>query len=482
MDQERWKEIDAVFERMLEIEPAARAQALARMCAGDDDLRRRVVALLEQETPAEDFMNSSVIDGLAGEVAEGLSALTPGQQIGHCRIESRIGRGGMGEVYLAHDEQLPRQVAIKILPPEFSADAERSRRFEQEARAVSALNHPNIITIFEIGRTGDDHFIVTEFVEGRTLREMLIGAETKQPRRLDVEQSLEIAIQIASALKAGHTAWIIHRDIKPENVMVRKDGLVKVLDFGIAKLGGEEGETEGQREGETESDSPSVSPSLPLSVSPSGFTVPGTILGTANYMSPEQARGEALDGRTDVFSLGATLYEMVTGERLMAGATHAEATAALRGEQEPLEPRARFDHAPKEMERIIRKSLRRNREERYASAGEMLDDLNALKRRLDNRASRRMAKISALAILLAALFVALAAWLSINETWAEHVMRDGHTAAVRRAAFSPDGRLLVSVGEDNRVIVWDFARRERLKTFNDHTDWIPSITFSPDGK
>ncbi|MGH9755213.1 MAG: protein kinase family protein, partial [Blastocatellia bacterium] len=211
-------------------------------------------------------------------------------------------------------------------------------------------------------------------------------------------------------------------------------------------------------------------------------TLPGTILGTANYMSPEQARAETLDGRADVFSLGATLYEMVTGERLTAGATLTRATAVLRGEQEPLRPQARLDHAPKELERIIRKSLRREREERYASAGEMLNDLNALKRRLDNRASRRMVKLSALAILLAALLVAAAARLSINETWAERVMRDGHTAAARRAAFSPDGRLLVSVGEDNKVIVWDFARRERLATFNDHTDWVISVAFSPDGK
>ncbi|MGH9768680.1 MAG: protein kinase family protein, partial [Blastocatellia bacterium] len=202
----------------------------------------------------------------------------------------------------------------------------------------------------------------------------------------------------------------------------------------------------------------------------------------ADYMSPEQARGETLDGRADVFSLGATLYEMVTGERLMGGATRAEATAVLRGEQEPLKPQARFDHAPKELERIIRKSLRRRREDRYALAGEMLDDLNALKRRLDNRASRRMVKLGALAILLAALLVAAAARLSINETWAERVMRDGRTAAARRAAFSPDGRLLVSVGEDKQVIVWDFARRERLATFNDHKDWVISVAFSPDGK
>jgi len=473
MDQERFEEIDRVLEAALKIEPEARDDFLKQACAGDDELRREVELLLSQGERAEK-LEVPAIAYVAEELVGRADALRPGDKISHYRIEARIGRGGMGEVYLARDEQLPRQVAIKILPPEFSAQPERVRRFEQEARAVSALNHPNIITIFETAQTGHDHFIVTEFVEGRTLREMLTDEETKLPRRLGVEQSLEIAIQIANALKAAHTAWIVHRDLKPENAMMRKDGLVKVLDFGIAKLGEEfvvppsGGSVRDQN--------------LPPEGGTTNFTRAGVILGTASYMLPEQARGEALDGRTDVFSLGATLYEMVTGERLMAGATQAEATAVLRGEQEPLKPQARFDHAPKEMERIIRKSLRRNREERYASAGEMLDELNALKRRLDNRASRRMVKLSALAILLAALFVALAAWLSVNETWAEQVMREGHTAAVRRAAFSPDGRRLVSVSEDKQVIVWDFAQRERLATFNDHTDWVAAVAFSPDGK
>jgi serine/threonine protein kinase len=200
-------------------------------------LRREVEFLLSQGEEAEK-LEVPAIAYVAEELAGRADALRTGDKISHYRIEARIGRGGMGEVYLARDEQLPRQVAIKILPPEFSAQPERVRRFEQEAHAVSALNHPNIITIFEIAQTGHDHLIVTEFVEGQTLREMLTDAETKQPRRLGVEQSLEIAIQITSALKAAHTAWIVHRDIKPENVMMRKDGLVKVLDFGIAKLVG----------------------------------------------------------------------------------------------------------------------------------------------------------------------------------------------------------------------------------------------------
>src|SRR5581483_9894964 len=222
-----------------------------------------------------------------------------------------------------------------------------------------------------------------------------------------------------------------HRDIKPENIMVRADGLVKVLDFGIAKLGQSDepgrGDAATRQHGDVDA----------------SFTVPGAVMGTASYMSPEQARGEPLDGRTDIFSLGAVFYEMVTGERLFTGATRAEALQAARGGP-TASPHYRFEHAPKELERIIRKALRYDRNERYASAGEMLVELESLKRRQENRTSRRVAKVSALALLAVMLLAAIATLTSRGEVWDEHVLRDGHTAAVRRAVFSPDGRLLVS--------------------------------------
>ncbi|HJQ22915.1 MAG TPA: serine/threonine-protein kinase [Blastocatellia bacterium] len=474
MNQTQWQRIEELLQEALDLEPGRRQAFLESACVGDPRLRREVEVLLGQEERARSFLETPAFARHADERA---AAALIDAQISHYRIESLVGRGGMGEVYRARDENLPRTVALKMLPAESTADADRVRRFEQEASAVSKLNHPNIITIFEIIHTDGAHFIASEYVEGETLRQRLTDPATGRRQRLGVRQAIDIAIQVASALKAAHTAWIIHRDIKPENIMVRADGLVKVLDFGIAKLGQEEWAR--GRVGEGGNESRFASGSLPP-LSPS-FTVPGAVMGTARYMSPEQARGEPLDGRTDIFSFGAVLYEMVTGERLFTGATRAAALQAARGGPAAA-PSFRFEHVPKELERIIRKALRDDRDERYASAGEMLVELESLKQRQENRTSRRVAKLSALALLAVVLLAAIATLASRGEVWDEHVLRDGHTAAVRRAAFSPDGRLLVSVGEDKQVIVWDFARRERLATFNDHTDWISAVAFSPDGK
>jgi WD40 repeat protein len=471
MNQTRFDRIDALLEGALAVEPAVRAAWLKEACGTDETLRREVEALLDLEVAAAQLPDHADLTEAFAEEA----AVFTGQQISHYRIEERLGVGGMGEVWRAWDELLKRAVALKFLSAAFNADPERVRRFEQEANAASQLNHPNIITIHEIGEAGGAHFIATEYVEGQTLRHWLTNPATQQPRRLSVAQTLDFAIQIASALKAAHAAWIVHRDIKPENIMVRGDGLVKVLDFGIAKLNGRDGGGGMRDEGGS-----FVHPSAPI-LHPS-FTAAGTILGTASYMSPEQARGEMLDGRTDVFSLGLVLYEMTTGARLLAGATVVDAAEILRGEQEPLPLNAKFEYTPKDLERIIRKTLRRDRAERYATAGELLDDLNKLKEQLANRASRRLAKVAAAGLLLAGLFVVAAAKLSVHETWEERVLRDGHTAAVRRAVFSPDGRLLVSVGEDKQVIVWDFAERRRLATFTDHQDWVTTVAFAPDGK
>ncbi len=454
MDKERKRQIDEILQAAIDVKLDERAAFLGAACGGDQELRREVESLLSLEAAAEEFIETPARIGNP-------RAPLAGQRISHYLIEAQIGVGGMGEVWKARDETLRRVVALKMLPAEFTADPERVRRFEQEARAASALNHPNIITIYEIIHANGAHFIATEFVEGRTLRRMLTDQQSGQPRPIEIAEAIEIAIQIASALKAAHTAWIIHRDIKPENIMIRNDSLVKVLDFGIAKVGER---VIADRHSNTSlqiPDSPLPTPHSPLP------TLPGTIMGTANYMSPEQARGEHLDGRADIFSLGVIMFEMVTGAP---------------GNEESLSKTAAFNHAPAGLQRIIRKALRHNREERYASAGEMLDDLNRLKQRIETLSSRRLVKIATLALALALALAAMAAWASVGEVWEERAMRDGHASVVRRAIFSPDGRLLVSAGEDNQVIVWDFARRERLKTLTDHTGWVTTAAFSPDGK
>jgi serine/threonine-protein kinase len=283
-----------------------------------------------------------------------------GTSFSYYRIVSRIGAGGMGEVYLAEDTRLGRKVALKILPPQFTKEADRIRRFEQEARSASALNHPNIITIFEVGRSGDTNFIVTEFIEGQTLRQRMVSS------RMSLRDALKVGIQVASALAAAHAAGIVHRDIKPENIMLRPDGYVKVLDFGLVKLTepiGVSGSID------HESDTKIL------------ITDPSIVMGTPHYMSPEQARGFSIDARADIFSLGVVLYEMVAGRTPYDGSTPSEIIASILYKEPPL--LARYSrHVPDELERIATKSLRKDREERYQTAKDIAIDLKNLRQHL----------------------------------------------------------------------------------------------------
>ncbi len=289
-----------------------------------------------------------------------------GQTISHYRILGKIGAGGMGEVYLAEDDRLGRKLALKVLPEQFTQDPDRVRRFEQEARAASALNHPNIITIYEIGKisaeTGELHFIATEFIEGETLRRRMLDS------RLDLAESLEIAIQCLNALQTAHKANIIHRDIKPENIMLRPDGYVKILDFGLAKL------TEQTSQDTDGLETPARSVFE---------TQPGVVMGTIDYMSPEQARGQRVDGRTDIFSLGVTLYEMVSGRRPFMGSTTSDLIAALLV-SEPKRLSQHLPNVPAELEQIVARMLVKDRDARYQTAQEVLNDLKRVKSRIES--------------------------------------------------------------------------------------------------
>ncbi len=295
--------------------------------------------------------------------------LAAGTKLGRYEIRSKIGEGGMGEVYLALDTKLDRKVALKILPVEVAANQERMRRFVQEAKTASALNHPNIITIYEIDEWGRSptvregaHFIATEFIDGETLRERIRIAPMK------LAEVLDVAAQIASALAAAHAAGIVHRDIKPENIMLRRDGIVKVLDFGLAKLAErlptESVDTEAATRGLVQ-------------------TEPGVVLGTVAYMSPEQARGLAVDARTDIFSLGVLIYEMIAGCLPFEGSNTNEILASILNDKEP-SPLARYAReVPAELERIVSKALRKDREERYQTVKDLLLDLKRLKHQLE---------------------------------------------------------------------------------------------------
>ncbi|MBL8205853.1 MAG: serine/threonine-protein kinase [Blastocatellia bacterium] len=363
-DAARWQLIEDLFHAALAQPPAQRAAWLAESCPPEScpeaaDLQAEVLSLLAAHEQDEE----SALDlpaQLVQQAAQQLVAATPatwqsGQNLSHYQVLAWLGRGGMGEVYLAEDTRLGRRVALKLLPTAFSQDAERVRRFEREARAASALNHPNIITIHEISTEGDTHFIATEYIEGETLRAHLANQSAS------FKTVLEIAIQIASALEAAHTAGIIHRDIKPENVMIRPDGLVKILDFGIAKLAE-------MRNEEAETARPS--------------TLPGMIVGTASYMAPEQAQGKQVDARNDIFSFGIVFYEMLTGRRPFAGETALESISSmLKDEPPPL--RQMLSAVPSEIERIVNKTLRKDREERYQTAKDLLLDLKEAKRDLE---------------------------------------------------------------------------------------------------
>ena len=290
-------------------------------------------------------------------------AIAAGTNISQYKIIARLGSGGMGEVYLAQDERLRRKVALKLLSEDVTKNEDWVRRFEQEAYAASALNHPNIITIYEVGQTGDSHFISTEFIDGQTLRERL------RQQTITMGETLDIAIQAASALVAAHAAGIIHRDIKPENVMLRPDGYVKVLDFGLAKF------TEQRHYG-----SPPIDKEAETQAAIN--TSPGVVMGTVSYMSPEQARGGHVDARTDVFSLGVLLYEMLSGRLPFEGATPSEIIVSII--QKRQRPLARYaPEIPPELERIVGKSLSKNRDDRYQTLKDMLIDLKRLKRQLE---------------------------------------------------------------------------------------------------
>ena len=399
MTPERYEQIGQLYHAALEREPADRAAFLAEAC-GDNELRREVASLISSHEQAENFIEQPPDDIAAGWRAAVTSL--PEHSFAHYQMFSLLGKGGMGEVWLAEDTQLGRKVAVKLLPAEFTTEVGRVRRFAQEARAASSLNHPNIITIYEIGEaateSGSTHYIATEYVEGETLRQRMASSPDKQ---IPLSEAIDVATQIAAALAAAHDAGIVHRDVKPENVMVRRDRLVKVLDFGLAKL--------------TQPSARKVDTQTPTLT---GITESGMLMGTPQYMSPEQARGEKVDARTDIFSLGVLLYEMIAGRVPFAGTTPGEVIAAiLRDEPPPLSEC--LPDAPPELERIIITALRKDRAVRYQTAEDLQTDLKQLNQRMGSgtrpvRPRRAIRKVPVIAAATALALAAIVGWFYLN--------------------------------------------------------------------
>src|SRR5262245_55395936 len=369
MKTERWKQVNDLFQSAVDRAPEERAAFLDEACHDDDDMRREVESLLTSYKQAENFIEVPAFEIAPELVTNDSGGALVGKVLGHYRIESLIGVGGMGEVYLARDERLGRKAALKLLPDSLTTDDTQLSRFKNEARTTSALNHPNILTVYEIGAEGEVQFIATEFIEGNTLRAGL------ERGRINPYRALEIAVQVASALAAAHDAGVVHRDIKPENIMLRPDGYVKVLDFGIAKL------TE-QKPG---SDDDTVETTALLQ------TRPGLVLGTAHYMSPEQARGQKVDARSDIWSLGVVLYEMLAGSQPFRGETPSDCIAAILTAEPPPLSSVSTDIPPR-LESILQKALRKNSDERYQTIKEMLAELRILKGKLEAESSLSQTK------------------------------------------------------------------------------------------
>ena len=361
MNPDLWKKVDALLEEALAQPPDEREAFVIEASKDDAELKNEVLSLLKAQAQASNFMERSAMKVAAAALAQDVNLTTSfslaGKQLANYKIEKLLGAGGMGEVYLARDSKLDRLVALKTLPWHFVADTERSNRFQREARALSALNHPNLVTVYEVGEANGLHFIAMEYVEGQTLASLR--------EKLSLRELLSIVAQVAEALAAAHLAGVVHRDIKPENIMVRHDSYVKVLDFGLAKL------TEAVSTGIRED---------------GANTQLGVAMGTLAYMSPEQAAGEPIDHRTDIWSLGVVLYELATGQKPFKGETRQATVNAILSNDPKVASKVN-PTLPSELDLILKKALEKDRELRYQTASDYRADIRRLLRIIDSGAT-----------------------------------------------------------------------------------------------
>lgn len=436
MDPDLWKKVDALLEEALAQPPDRREAFVTEASKDDAELRDEVLSLLKAQEQVANFMERSAMKVAAEALAQDSNITSYfsliGKEFANYKIEKLLGAGGMGEVYLARDTKLKRLVALKILPFHFVADVERATRFRTEARALSSLNHPNLITVYEVGEADGLHFIATEFVEGQTLSALR--------QKLTLREVLAIISQVAEALSAAHQAGIIHRDIKPDNVMVRPDGYVKVVDFGLVKL--------------TEVAASKTSQEMAKSQL-------GAPMGTLAYMSPEQATGEQIDHRTDIWSLGVVLYELATGKKPFAGDTRHETINAILS-SDPNSARSIDETFPSELDLILNKALEKDRELRYQTASDFRADIRRLLRMIDSSATVSNPR----AITASVPQVVRRSWF-----WPIAIV------AVLIVAAIPLGWYLTRA----KPIAPDWSQAVRLQlTTQPGTEYFP--TFTPDGK
>jgi eukaryotic-like serine/threonine-protein kinase len=484
MNPTRWQQIDELFDAALDLPESEREVFLSAKCNGDDELKKEVLSLLESQKSSDNFLEKSAMGiaarNLADEQTEIAETYFPGRTIGTYKIESLLGSGGMGEVYLAYDEKLRRNVALKILPAEYTTSDERVKRFQLEARAISALNHPNIVTIYDVGTLDGINYIATEYVEGKTFREV-IGSGLK------LKEILAVSIQICEALSAAHNAGIIHRDIKPENIILRPDGYVKILDFGLAKLSEVDLNT----------------------LRNFNATAKGVIIGTPAYMSPEQIADDKVDHRTDLWSVGVVLYELLTGVNPFKKTNRQTTFQAVLSEEPPPPSSVNPDISP-EIDRILLKALEKDADLSYQTASDLRADLKRIKREIDsspswNSVSAQHLKSTAaqrnyLAFALGAILLLLMAFggwylfFSGDSTEAKQAVEWKNAKNIQLTAssglygypsLSPDGNSFVYAyfdGKNRDIYLQRIGGKTQIKLTKDSDENSTMPVFSPDGK